>query len=197
MISKVDDFFDFAPTTVEHLGTVYEGYQISLKDEYRYLLKGKITLPKEVSIGGAAAKPVLVLGNFSPKKISDASSSNMYITDVYFAGVSENSYFELEQYCFGNPGPGSNYTAYKKIYLPDTVVKVGSHSFYYCKELEFVQLNNNIEYIESAAFEQCTKLKSLGLDELPANLISCGTSAFNQTPGLYATYLPDNFNGVF
>ena len=194
MISKVDDFFDFKETSYAYEGNTYQGLGISIKDEFRHLLKGKISLPKEINYKGKQTAIIEISENgFSPKNSSNQIKPTLF-THIYFVGNNENSYFKIGSYAFSHNNSGLKMdSALEEVWLPTSVREISDHAFYRNSKLKFVQLNDFIEIINNAAFENCTNLTSLGLDQLPMALRTCGVSAFNDSNGaLKATYLPEN-----
>ncbi len=49
----------------------------------------------------------------------------------------------------------------KKIFVPDTVEKIGSHAFEGCRNLETIHLGKNVKKIGQEAFRGCEKLKEV------------------------------------
>ena len=49
----------------------------------------------------------------------------------------------------------------KKIFVPDTVEKIGSHAFEGCRKLETIHLGKNVKTIGREALRGCTKLKEV------------------------------------
>ena len=49
----------------------------------------------------------------------------------------------------------------KKIFVPDTVEKIGSHAFEGCRNLETIHLGKNVKTIGREAFRGCKKLKEV------------------------------------
>ena len=49
----------------------------------------------------------------------------------------------------------------KKIFVPDTVKKIGSHAFEGCRNLETIHLGKNVQTIGREAFSGCEKLKEV------------------------------------
>ena len=49
----------------------------------------------------------------------------------------------------------------KKIFVPDTVEKIGNHAFEGCRNLETIHLGKNVKTIGREAFRGCTKLKEV------------------------------------
>ena len=49
----------------------------------------------------------------------------------------------------------------KKIFVPDTVKKIGSHAFEGCRNLETIHLGKNVQTIGREAFRGCKKLKEV------------------------------------
>lgn len=63
----------------------------------------------------------------------------------------------------------------EQISFPDTIDKIGWWSFYNCKDLNSVVLNNGLQTIEYGAFMNCTKLNSV---TVPSTVSKIGEDAF-------------------
>ena len=194
MISKIDDFFKFQADSETYLGIKYNGVKVSLKDEYRYLLKGKITLPNEVTYNGVLT-PVISIGNFSTKDSTPSGAiAPTLFEEVYFANSANSNYLRVSNNAFQGNGIAQ---ALKKVYLPTTIVVISPDAFHTCENLEFVQLNDNIHTIGTSAFWGSKNLKGFGLDHLPEALTEIGTAAFYQSgSALVASKLPPQLTSI-
>lgn len=86
------------------------------------------------------------------------------------------------------------------VYLPETVVRIGTSAFRDCKNLRKVEIPNSVNYIGARAFYGCCKLSEIKLPdaltnieeetfsgctlldvEIPANIIKIGIAAFKDT----------------
>ena len=83
---------------------------------------------------------------------------------------------EIEEWAF-------RFTGLKKIYLPDSVKKVGEQSFGDCRALRSVRLSENLTEIPWGTFKKCTSLRSI---EIPSKIRCIGNRAFR-----YCTNLRD------
>lgn len=195
MISKLDDFFDFSENHIVQVFNGEEsttGVQISLKDKYRYLLQGKITLP----ILSPSGKKIISIGNFSDTNKSSSNPTNGHtkFTHIYIQDKENSHYLEIggSAFAWANTSDGV-YPALEEVYLPSSIVSIGVAAFNQCANLKFVELSDNVRKIESSAFWGLNNsLTSIGLDELPTKLEYIGPAAFwNAGPGIKATKLPD------
>ena len=194
MIAEADDFFQFKADSETYLGVKHNGVQISLRDEYRYLLKGKITLPNEVMYNGVLT-PVISIGNFSTKdNTGNGSIAPTLFEEVYFANANNSNYLRVHDGAFQGNGIAQ---ALKKVYLPASIVVIQPEAFHTCQSLEFVQLNDNIHTIGTLAFWMSKNLKGFGLDHLPEALTEVGTAAFYQSgSALMASKLPPQLTNI-
>ena len=148
---------------------VVSGNTISIKEEYRTTLKGKITLPE---IDG-----VSVVGDF--KNMPE-------ITHVYFLRGSKN-YTSYARESF------RNHKKLVKVDTPTSITKIGVNAFSSSSddgggELIDVNLHDKITDIGEGAFEYCSKLQ---VNELPENLETLGANAFRSCgKGLIVTTIP-------
>lgn len=143
------------------------GDTISLKDEYKETLQGKITIPTIVG--------VTKVGGFG-----NGYGSQSKITHIYFLADSKIDTI------------GSSAFAYcgevEIINLPNTVKAINDYAFTSCSKLVTVTLNDNITIIGANAFSGCG---SLQLNNLPANLITLGSGAFQSGgEGIRITVIP-------
>ena len=75
-----------------------------------------------------------------------------------------------------------------KVTLPDTIVRIGSGSFYYASALEEINIPYGVKYIGRSAFTNCEKLTSV---TIPESVTHLGQSAFTQS-GLESIVIPDS-----
>ena len=113
------------------------GDAIYLKDEYRYTLEGKITVP---TVNG-----VTKLGDFG---VSYGEISK--ITHIYF--LKDSSISTINNSAF------SDMINLKIVALPNSIRTIGSSAFTRCTNLEKVDLNDEIVTIGGNAFDACYKL---------------------------------------
>ena len=144
---------------------------ISLKEEYKDSIRGKITIPTYLN-------NQLVIG------IDGFKETN--ITHVYFLRDSklQNVVTAAFQVC----------SELVVVELPETVRLIDGSAFSDCSKLTTVNLNDNITVINSSAFRNCS---SLVLNELPKNLIALGVAAFQSAgPDVHISTLPENLKEV-
>ena len=64
------------------------------------------------------------------------------------------------------PYAWKEFRALKRIWLPDTVTRLGSHCFYNCRSLEEVHLSDAITEVEDGAFKNCEALQHIHMNRL-------------------------------
>ena len=172
------EYFNFSPSYTTHISSEsgsknFTGYQISLKDQYKYALKGKITLP--VSYNG---QPIVSIGNFSP----GASGEDINITHIFFNTTKEEShYVEVANSAFQTTESGDRgYNYLKYIDLPLSILQIGSAAFEGCMDLETIVLSDSIINIGTGAFKSSNfgNAMKLAVNELPKDLETLGVNAF-------------------
>lgn len=111
------------------------------------------------------------------------------IGDYCFSGKGKEIEGEVRETILGNPKELHEISgAYlKRIYLPDTVERIGNFAFYNCTRLEEISFGKRLEQIGSDAFMNCMRLRELkvrsgirertGLKQILAQL--SGTIAVN------------------
>ena len=80
----------------------------------------------------------------------------VFKSDFEYTGSIENNDVVIKKY-IGNAS---------KIIIPNFVTTIGRDSFYGCETVESIDLPYSITYIESFAFEECKKIKSLDQQEI-------------------------------
>lgn len=168
------------------------GNAISLKDEYKNVFKGKITLPSKTADGKYPLKEIADRA-FYPK---DGES---LITHVFFLGDAE--YTTVGKMAFATTANELRLgkQALKAVYLPSTITTIGNNAFQYQIDLTTIGNIGNVISIGDSAFTtdisfyQDTHKMKLIIDELPPNIKSIGASAFMGCgEGVKVTYLPES-----
>ena len=81
----------------------------------------------------------------------------------------------------------------KKIILPDNVNNIETCAFEGCTDLSFLELPSGLTSIGERAFNDCTGLRSL---QLPSGLLSIGNGAFFNCIGLSSLQLPSGLTSI-
>ena len=81
----------------------------------------------------------------------------------------------------------------KKIILPDNVNNIETCAFEGCTDLSFLELPSGLTSIGERAFNDCTGLRSL---QLPSGLLSIGNGAFLNCIGLSSLQLPSGLTSI-
>ena len=139
----------YVPSNEEYFTITTNGI-VSLADEYKPVLKGKISVPEFV-------KGIAVIEN---------GKFNSLITHIFFLG-------NTMQYVGANSLVGNDNL--KSVSIPSSVTVIEAGAFQNCGNLETVNLSDNITSIGLLAFNQC---KNLRLSKLPNNLQTIGNNAF-------------------
>lgn len=146
---------------------------ISIKDEYKASLEGKITIPNSQAT---------ILGKITTGLFGDQSK----ITHVYFLNGSKIDQVSNSAFAYS--------PSLKVVDLPDTVRVIDGSAFASCKQLVTVTLNDNITTIGGSAFNGCSALQ---LTALPRDLVSIGASAFQSAgAGVQITSIPDGIESL-
>lgn len=184
MVKSVADYFDFNNGT------------ISLKDKFRGVLQGKITLPAVDDKN----KAVKIVGNFSCENADETIVPTLF-THVYFKDKDIAQYEAIDQYAFSHTGQKSdvnNPSALTYIELPPSLTTIGKDSFINCRNLQTVVMHDNIERILGNVFWNAQNISSFGVDNLPKNLIELGgSSLYNAGDNLVITALPENLTALY
>ena len=77
--------------------------------------------------------------------------------------------------------------------IPENVVTIGSHAFYYCRGLTSIVFGNSVKTIGSYAFEFCSGLTSV---IIPDNVTSIGNSAFSSCSGLTSVTIGKSVSSI-
>ncbi len=184
-----------------------DAYVISIADDYKTELKGKITLPATTLDG---KKVVQIASNFFCVQSSLSSTGSLVydksltsnITHVYFEEGSEYTTIESNAfYSGGKTNKLDSQSILKYVELPNGIITIGSHAFGYNPKLETVILPNSVKEIGMTCFGYDNNLKYLtdslnSLEtKLPDSLETIGQSAFQYT-SIYLTQLPDSLKDI-
>lgn len=176
-----EKYFNFIP--LEEIivnGQEYKGIEISLKEEYRSELAGKITLPNVDPNGN----PIISVGIIKAPKV----------TDVFFIDKDNSNYIRVGDNCFSRETNEPLYKL-KNIYLPNSILLIGANAFLNCTKLENAHLGNKLVLIGTKAFsnDDIFNQSVLNINELPDSIQSIGESAFyRQGNGIKISKLPFN-----
>ena len=88
---------------------------------------------------------------------------------------------EIKEYAFLDNGN------LKKVFIPDSIIKIGTGAFERCYNLEFVKLSENLQILCSNAFKNTTSLSEI---IIPKSIIEMGKSIF-ESSGLQNVILED------
>ena len=161
----------------------FDGYKISINQDFKELLKGKITLPAKDPSGNII-------------KYVDDCTNLLHVKDVYFEEGNQYEsigiYKSIENIDYKNNGFNMlkvSESSLTNIYLPKTLKFISSYAFIGCIKLTNIDFNgehklsDKIEYIGTYAFGSSTQsggtpAKNIHLNELPTNLKYIGGYAF-------------------
>lgn len=124
-------------------------------------------------LGKNANKTVDMETVIIPEKVTDANGKEYTVTEIYEGSFRENN-------------------SIKYVSLPSTLTAIGGGAFYRCKNLVFVDFNNNQNVVSASSwgiFRECTSLKAVCL---PDNMKTVGDQMFTNCTALTAVYLPAN-----
>ena len=142
-------------------------YVISLKDEYKNTLGGKITLPSVDANGNR----ITSIGKFN---LNEQITHIFCKSDAQYVLVGDSSF--------------SGCSKLEYVNLPTTIKYVHKNAFFYNNKLTTVQGLDNVEIIHANAFEGC---KLFTLNELPNKVRYIGASAFRYCNNITFTKLPE------
>ena len=149
---------------------------ISVRESYRSVLRGKITLPLQYQ-----GIDIYTIGNFKDTEF----------TELYFAS-GNSKYKNVSSGAFSDQG------ALTVIDLPSSITEIGDSAFRNCTSLTTLGNYQSIEKIIGPAFQNCIHL-NLDLD-IMTNLNEIGGSAFGHTSGtannIIATRLPEKLTAL-
>lgn len=171
------------PTSLEYFDFVsYSNntvYGIKVKEAYKTVLAGKITLPS-VKDG----KPVVAIENDGFRGVTN-------ITHVFFLKSNTTQYRTVGSYAFADSTKEG--TQLQGVYLPDTITTINEYAFMNCTNLQDITLNDNITTIGNGAFQsQVSDEMKIIINELPKNLTSLGIGAFARAGShVIITKIPD------
>lgn len=150
---------------------------ISIKDEYREIVGGKITLPSKNKQG----VNFVSIGNF---RNMDLVTEVYFLPDAVYTAVGDDAFH-------------SNMLT--SIYLPDTIITIGDSAFCDAFNLININLNDNITTIKRRAFYATDSSKPLQvrISKLPKSLTTLEMQAFyNGGSNITVTEIPDGLNTI-
>lgn len=83
----------------------------------------------------------------------------------------------------------------KAVAIPDSVTKIGPHTFSNCRLLKQVSFPKNLELIEYGAFEDCVSLESVDLTG--TKLLQIFEESFRRCENLREVKFPDTLNVIW
>lgn len=81
----------------------------------------------------------------------------------------------------------------EKIYLPDSLEKIGAYAFEGCEKIESITLPDSVREIGTSAFKNCTSLKSINI---PDSVTEIAISAFEGCSNLKSIVIPDSVKRI-
>ena len=150
------------------------GYCISIKDSYKNILQGKITLPK----ADANGNPIIAVKNFN---------GCTKITELYFQ-TNGCQYKVIRKSAFNTNA------SIQKIHFPDSLTIIDFRAFNEASALKTIIWGTGLTRIEQEAFWKCS---SLSITSLPEGLESLGTRVFSSCgKGIRLTSLPNSLKRI-
>lgn len=166
-IATNSNYFNFELTTVKGI----QGYTINIKENYRKVLEGKITLPRKHN-----DLDVIRIGDFrNAEKIThifcEKNSRYLAVGDMNLSNLYGFQCFEAQSQLV-------------KVDLSDSIIIIGDGAFTDCCNLIDINLNDNIEYIGQRAFGKPSSSSQFNtnmvvkINSLPKKLSDLGSYAF-------------------
>ncbi|MDO5558292.1 MAG: leucine-rich repeat domain-containing protein [Oscillospiraceae bacterium] len=126
----------------------------------------------------------------SDLKCSSLTDHELVIPDTY------NGYkvTEIGEKAFSNYYAHQNTGGYlRRVYLPDTIKKIGDYAFSHCHDLISINMPESLETIGDHAFDTCTSLNTIHFGN---QLSVIGESAFSQCSMLETIILPQSVTEI-
>ena len=178
---RIDDVRDVATDMQYFVVENYNGKKaISVREEYKNTLQGKITLPSKYN-----GEDITYIKDFSHMS---------QVTHIFF--LADAKYNTVGEYAF-------YYTSgLTTIDLPASITRIEGYAFARCLDLTTITLSDNITYIGTFAFsstnDQPVVDMKVQIDKLPASLEVLGAQAFLWGgPGITITTLPNNLQVLY
>lgn len=160
------------PSSEEYF-TINPAGVVSLKDEYKRTLQGKISVPEKIN--GIAVT--------SNGKFKDSNHDSL-ITHIFFLGNTMTSI---------GPNSFSNCNNLKTVSIPNSITLIDIGAFLGCKQLVNINLHDNITTIQENAFNGCSNLL---LEKLPNKIETIGNSAFQGCTKITIAELPKSLKEI-
>ncbi|MBQ9766252.1 MAG: leucine-rich repeat protein [Lachnospiraceae bacterium] len=81
----------------------------------------------------------------------------------------------------------SNLNTLERVYIPNSVTKIGSHAFFFCSSLKSIEMPNDLKVIDSYTFFGCSSLTSI---KIPAGVTDIYVWAFGECKSLSCIEIP-------
>lgn len=163
----------FKEESVFENATSYEYFNINsgiltLKDEYKTVLQGKVTIP----LTDATGNPIYEIGD-------RGFYNTTQITHIFFQS-GNSKYTKIGNYAFARGGQYPPTAVLTRVDLPDKLQIIGSHAFEAQYNLSMINLPDSITRIEEYAFAANINesYMTVNIDKLPDNLTFIGSNAF-------------------
>jgi len=160
--------FDISRSNVTAAGESKSAFHISIKEEYRNIVGGRITLPSTDAVGNVI------------EYIKDFNSTPL-VTEVHF--LSNAQYVAVADSAFHS-------SSVQSVYLPGSITRIGNNAFFDNYSLKEITLNDNITVIGTQAFSANNKMQ-VHIAKLPTALTTLGERSFyNAGPNVTISTLP-------
>jgi hypothetical protein len=133
------------------------GTSIQLNDNYKNILRGRITLPSV----DASGKSITEIGESGFK-------GNTLLTHIYF--LNDAAYTDLANNSF------ADCSSLEYMNLPNSISRIGNLAFSNCAKLKMENLPASLSTIGAGGFSQC---KALAITKLPNELTSINSYGFS------------------
>lgn len=171
-VASSNEYFNFTEVTLFE----QNGYRIDVRDNYKNILKGKITIPAKYQ-----ERNVIQIGDFrNTNGITHlfCQSGSQYLV----VGENEHNRTASSNYGFYCENQGSQLV---KVVLSETIIDIGNFAFMNCGYLKDINLPDTIEYLGSLSFAvpldgalQPFSSMQVKIESLPSNLKTIASYAF-------------------
>ena len=166
----------------------FENDIVSIKDEYRDVLKGKITIPSEYKAADKSVHSLTTIGKIN--SLSEVTHIFFLEDNISYTTISNNAFERCDKLVSvelpSNIQTIGNYAfQYNKVLeqcdLPEGIISLGTGAFTQCYELKTTKLPNALQTIGMGAFQGDSKIT---IAEIPKSVKTIGSSAFSYCAGI-------------
>jgi hypothetical protein len=145
-----------------------------------------ITYPSDLTIFSFSNTTLNGVKGFNCSLNKDAITPGLFIIPFQYNGLPVLSFN-------GNDSSEGDKSATTEVYIPDTIVSLGSYAFSGFTNLKNIVIPDGIESIGSSAFKNCKSISSISI---PKGIETLSVTLFNNCENLIEIIIPDSVTEI-